>query len=234
MECPVAAPAGPLLGKFFAALCPHARCRAEAQEALSMAASLARLAIETSRLHHDLVHRSEFDLLTDIQNRFSLEKHLESMIHAARQSAGIFGLIYIDLNEFKQVNDRYGHQVGDIYLQQVAQRMKKQLRPADILARLGGDEFAVLVPEVRSRAIVEEITLRLERCFDTPFTLEKGSIVRGSASIGFALYPEDATTKDGLLSTADVAMYSAKKARQRFRQMPSSELAAEAVHEESK
>ncbi|HEY1646397.1 MAG TPA: GGDEF domain-containing protein [Terracidiphilus sp.] len=234
MECPVAAPAGPLLGKFFAALCPHTRSRAEAKEALSMAASLARLAIETSRLHFDLVHRSEFDLLTDIQNRFSLEKHLETMIHAARQSAGIFGLIYIDLNEFKQVNDLYGHQVGDIYLQQVAQRMKKQLRPADILARLGGDEFAVLVPEVRSRGVVEEIALRLERCFDKPFALEEGSIVHGSASIGTALYPEDATTKDGLLGTADAAMYAAKKARQRFRQMVPGELTPEAVHEASK
>jgi diguanylate cyclase (GGDEF)-like protein len=112
--------------------------------------------------------------------------------------------------------------------------MKKQLRPADILARLGGDEFAVLVPEVRSRGIVEEIALRLERCFDKPFALEEGNIVHGSASIGIALYPEDATTKDGLLGTADAAMYAAKKARQRFRQMVPGELTPEAVHEASK
>ncbi|MGB6719760.1 MAG: GGDEF domain-containing protein [Terracidiphilus sp.] len=183
-------------------------------EALAMGAGLATLAIDTSRLYSDLVHRSEFDLLTDIQNRFSLEKQLESRIQTARQSAGIFGLLYVDLNEFKQVNDVYGHRAGDIYLQEVAMRMKRQLRPGDMLARLGGDEFAVLVPNVRSRADVEEIALRLECCFEQPFPGE-GYEVHGSASIGIALYPEDGTTKDGLLSTADAAMYVTKQTKPR-------------------
>jgi diguanylate cyclase (GGDEF)-like protein len=231
VEHPIASAAGPQLGRFFAAICPQLRDRAETQEALSMASGLARLAIETSRLHTDLVHRSEFDLLTDIQNRFSLEKHLESLIDAARQSAGIFALIYIDLNEFKQVNDLYGHQVGDIYLQQVAQRMKKQLRPGDTFARLGGDEFAILVPEAPNRAIVEEIALRLERCFGKPFQLGKNILHQGSASIGAALYPEDATSKDGLLNAADAAMYTAKKARQQFTQMPARQMKPEALHQ---
>ena len=116
-----------------------------------MAAGLATLAIETSRLYCDLVHRSEFDLLTDVPNRFSMEKTLDTLIQDARQSAGIFGLIYIDLNEFKQVNDAYGHQAGDLYLQEMVRRMKRQLRPGDTLARLGGDEFAVLVSGAQSR-----------------------------------------------------------------------------------
>ena len=115
-------------------------------EALSMAAGLATLAIETRRLYSDLRRRSEFDLLTDIHNRFSLEKLLDAQIEEARENAGIFGLIYIDLDEFKPINDLYGHHVGDLYLQEVAQRMKQQLRAADMLARLGGDEFAALVP----------------------------------------------------------------------------------------
>ena len=150
---------------------------------------LATLAIETRRLYNDLLHRSEFDLLTDIHNRFSLEKHLDTLIEEARQSAGIFGLIYIDLDEFKQVNDLYGHHVGDLYLQEVAERMKLQLRAHDLLARLGGDEFAVLVPMVRNRAGVEEIAQRLERCFDDPFALQ--GHLQGAASFGIALYPED-------------------------------------------
>ena len=87
----------------------------------------------------------------------------------ARETAGIFGLIYIDLNEFKQVNDLHGHLVGDQYLQEVSRRMKRQLRPCDVLARLGGDEFAVLVSEVRNRAEVEEICARLQSCFHEPF-----------------------------------------------------------------
>ena len=130
----------------------------------------------------------------------------------------MFGLIYIDLNEFKQINDRYGHRTGDVYLQEMAQRMRRQLRPGDTLARLGGDEFAVVVPAVRNRAEAEEIALRLERCFDEPFASE-GFEIHGSASVGMALYPQDATNRDSLLSAADTAMYAAKNARRRLAQM---------------
>jgi diguanylate cyclase (GGDEF)-like protein len=191
-------------------------------EAVSMGAGLASLAIGTRRLYADLIHRSEFDLLTDIQNRFSLERHLDTLIERARHSAGIFGLIYIDLDGFKQINDRYGHQVGDIYLQEAASRMKRQLRPTDILARLGGDEFAVLVPIAGTRAEVQQIAHRLDRCFRAPFTARR-QVLQGSASIGVALYPEDATTRDDLLRAADHAMYEAKnarKAQQRIKAVP--------------
>jgi len=87
--------------------------------------------------------------------------------------------------------------------------MKQQLRSHDLLARLGGDEFAVLLPMVHNRADVEEISQRLEHCFEAPLTLE-GNILKGSASFGIALYPEDGATKDNLLNVADAAMYSAK------------------------
>jgi len=177
-----------------------------------MAAELATLAIETSRLYSDLVHRSEFDLLTDVQNRFAMEKTLNAMIQSARETAGIFGLIYADLNEFKQVNDLHGHLVGDQYLQEVTRRMKCQLRHRDVLARLGGDEFALLISEVRDRVELEEIKTRLEECFREPF-IGDGYILRGSASFGVALYPEDADTADGLLRSADAAMYVAKYTR---------------------
>jgi diguanylate cyclase (GGDEF)-like protein len=214
VEHPIASRSGPPLGTIFAAFHTRTRPNIIEAEALRMAAELATLAIETSRLYSDLVRRSEFDLLTDVQNRFAMEKTLDALILAARQSAGIFGLIYIDLNEFKQVNDVHGHLVGDLYLQEVAQRMKRQLRPGDMLARLGGDEFAVLVPEVRNRAEIEEIAQRLESCFQEPF-IGDGYVLQGSASIGLALYPEDATTADNLLNTADAAMYVAKYTRPR-------------------
>ena len=217
MERPIPSRSGHAHGSIFAAFDSYTRPTSVELDALAMGASLATLAIETSRLYSDLVHRSEFDLLTDIQNRFSLEKQLENQIHAARQSAGIFGLLYIDLNEFKQVNDLYGHHAGDLYLQEVAVRMKRQLRPGDTLARLGGDEFAVLVPNIHNRMDAEEIAMRLECCFEQPFPGD-GFVVRGSASIGIALYPEDGTTKDSLLSMADGAMYSVKQARQRRRE----------------
>ena len=206
---------GPPLGELFAAFDPLTKPSELETETLSLAAGLAALAIETRRLYSDLLHRSEFDLLTDIHNRFSLDKHMDALINDARQRAGIFGLIYIDLDEFKQVNDLYGHQVGDLYLQEVAMRMKHQLRSHDLLARLGGDEFAVLVPTARSRAAVKEIIVRMERCFDEPFKVE-GYVLQGSASIGFALYPEDGATKDSLLIAADAAMYASKNAKRQI------------------
>jgi diguanylate cyclase (GGDEF)-like protein len=212
VQSEIPAHAGPPLGTLFAAFDPLSKPSDNEAEALSMAVALTALAIETRRLYSDLRHRSEFDLLTDIHNRFSLGKYLDQQIAEARENAGIFGLIYIDLDKFKQVNDIYGHQIGDLYLQEVALRMKRQLRGVDMLARLGGDEFAALLPRVRNRAKVEEIAQRLERCFDDPFAIE-GHLLKGSASIGIALYPEDATTTDSLLSAADAEMYVAKNTK---------------------
>jgi len=212
LEEPIPARSGPPHGTIFAAFDPTAKPSAGETEMLTTAAALTALAIETRQLYSDLVHRSQFDLLTDIHNRFSLESYLDEQIDEARKNAGIFGLVYIDLNDFKQVNDVYGHQVGDLYLQEVAVRMKSQLRGGDMLARLGGDEFAVLLPRVHNHAEVKEIALRLERCLDTPFAAQ-GYAVHGSASVGIALYPEDGTTKDALLNAADAAMYVNKQTR---------------------
>ena len=208
----IPARSGAPLGALFAAFDPQSQPSTAEAEALTLGARLASLAIETRRLYSDLLHRSEFDLLTDLHNRFSLDKFLEARIELARLNAGIFGLIYIDLNEFKLVNDVYGHQVGDLYLQEVAHRMKRQLRSNDQLARLGGDEFAAVLCDVPTRAGIEEIAGRLERCFEEPFAVE-GYVLNGSASVGVAVYPEDGTTRDSLFSAADAAMYVAKHTR---------------------
>jgi diguanylate cyclase (GGDEF)-like protein len=200
------------LGTIFAAINRLNKPRAEESAALALGAGLASLAIETSHLYSDLVRRSEFDLLTDVPNRFSMEKHLDAMIEGARQSAGIVGFIFIDLDEFKQVNDRFGHQVGDMYLQEAAQRMQRQLRPGDTLARLGGDEFAAVVSTAHNRPDVLKIALRIERCFDEPFAVG-GHELHASASVGFAIYPEDAQSATSLLSAADSAMYAVKQSR---------------------
>jgi len=203
---------GAPLGMIYAVFDRNSKPGRDESEALAQAAGLATLAIETTHLYADLVHRSEFDLLTDVENRFSFERHVENAVFAARNSAGVFGLLYVDLNYFKQVNDNFGHRTGDLYLQQVAARMKHQLRPGDVLARLGGDEFAVLIQDVRNRATAEEVALRLEHCFDELFECE-GVVVRGSASIGIAMYPADGSTKDSLLSAADASMYVVKQTR---------------------
>jgi diguanylate cyclase (GGDEF)-like protein len=208
----IRARSGPSLGIMLAAFASGTRPNPIEEEALAKAAGLATLAIETSRLYSDLVHRSEFDQLTEIQNRFSFDRQLERMIERAQCDAGNFGLIYIDLDDFKQVNDLYGHQAGDIYLQEIAQRFKRQLRPSDTLARMGGDEFAVLVPSVRSHDDLAEVAARLQRSFDEPIVVG-GERLSGSASFGMAVYPTDASGMDGLLSAADSAMYAAKNIR---------------------
>jgi len=215
VEKEIPARTGESLGKLYAGFHPRSQPEPIENEALSMAASLATLAIETRRLYTDLLHRSEFDQLTGVHNRFLMEKRVDLQIEEARLKAAIFGLIYIDLDQFKQINDLYGHKIGDLYLQEVATRMKCQLRSVDTLARIGGDEFAVLVPLVRNRAEVDEIAQRLERCFEKPFEVEDMRLL-GSASVGVALYPEDGKTRDGLLHTADTAMYSSKHSRRKI------------------
>ncbi|MFZ1085898.1 MAG: GGDEF domain-containing protein [Terracidiphilus sp.] len=205
----ISARSGPPLGVIYVAFDKVSKPSAAEEDTLSMTAGLTALAIETRRLYSDLHRRSEFDLLTDIHNRFALEKRLDLQIEEAHHKAGVFGLIYIDLDKFKPINDHYGHHIGDLYLQEVALRMKSQLRGADILARLGGDEFGALIAEARSRDGVEEIAYRLERCFDQPFLIE-GIRILGAASFGIALYPEDGVTRDELLNAADTAMYAVK------------------------
>jgi diguanylate cyclase (GGDEF)-like protein len=214
IEIPILAHAGNAVGLIYAAFDAHSKPRSDEPKALTAAAALATLAIETSRLHSDLVRRSEFDMLTETQNRFAFEKRLEELIAEARRTAGMFGLVYIDLNDFKQVNDRFGHLAGDLYLQRAAERMKHQLRPGDTLARLGGDEFGVLIPVVHSRNDAETIAHRLEHCFDEPFEINN-QILSGSASIGIALYPTDGVTDDGLMTVADAAMYVKKRTKNR-------------------
>jgi diguanylate cyclase (GGDEF)-like protein len=203
---------GLVLGTLYAGLDTMEENETEEQEALTAGVRLATLSIETRKLYSDLVHRSEFDLLTDMYNRFSLDRHLLEMIEKAHETGASFGLIYVDLDDFKLVNDMYGHHIGDLYLQEVSLRMKRQLRTGDVLGRLGGDEFAALVTVVRGRIDVEEIAQRLERCFDAPFTLE-GYVLRGAASVGMAIYPTDGASSDALMTAADTAMYSAKNGR---------------------
>ncbi|MFZ0746839.1 MAG: GGDEF domain-containing protein [Terracidiphilus sp.] len=215
----ILARSGLVLGSLFAALDTPEGTDKEELEALTAGIRLATLAIETRKLYSDLVHRSEYDLLTDMYNRFSLDRQLEEQIEKARQNSSTFGLIYVDLDDFKLVNDLYGHHVGDLYLQEVSLRMKRQLRTGDILGRLGGDEFAALVTVMRGRTDVEEIAQRLERCFDAPFAME-GYVLRGSASVGIAIYPTDGTNSDNLLSAADTAMYMAKHSRRLSSKIP--------------
>jgi diguanylate cyclase (GGDEF)-like protein len=178
-------------------------------ELLERGASLAALAIDNRRLYEDLLHKSEYDQLTDIPNRFLLESRIATALTSAQRHKQRFALIYIDLDQFKRVNDVYGHRAGDIYLQKVAKRLTDRLRSRDTVARVGGDEFIALIPLVRDRGEAIEIAQRIESCFEAPFQIDEISL-RGAASIGIAVYPEDGVEAHELKLVADAAMYASK------------------------
>jgi diguanylate cyclase (GGDEF)-like protein len=208
----IPARSGSALGKLYAAFQPSVPAQSEEKEALLVGTRLATLAIETRKLNADLRRRSEYDLLTDIPNRFAMEKFIEEKIEEAAKTGGKLGLIYIDLDKFKPINDTYGHHVGDLFLQAVARRMCRQLLGSDLLARLGGDEFAALVQLPHGVSDLKTIVARLDQCFLDPFVIEEHAI-HGAASIGYALYPQDGVTQDELLKAADAAMYATKNVR---------------------
>lgn len=210
MEVPIPSRSGSDLGNICCVHPPGPLPREAMREVLKEAARMAALAIETRRHYADLRRRSDLDHLTDLFNRSYLKQHVDGLLKNSRYNNTPFGMIYIDLNKFKTINDRYGHHVGDFYLRQVATRMKRQLRSVDVLARLGGDEFVAVSSSVRDRGELVEIAGRLKSCFDEDFSFDNISF-KGNASLGVAIYPEDASTFESLLQTADAAMYSAKR-----------------------
>lgn len=147
------------------------------------------------------------DPLTGVLNRRGFERDAAKRLSDSDDDA-TGALMFIDLNEFKQVNDRCGHEVGDQLLTIAAKRLRESLRSLDIIGRLGGDEFVALVPDVKPK-VAEKLAARLTRCLEEPYIVGSETL-HCAASIGLALYPEHANTLTGLLRAADQAMYRAK------------------------
>ncbi|MBS1170852.1 MAG: diguanylate cyclase/phosphodiesterase with sensor(s) [Burkholderiaceae bacterium] len=167
---------------------------------------------ENRRNEERIRHMAQYDSLTNLPNRALFYDRLEQAIIMARRNHAQFALLYLDLDKFKPVNDRYGHHAGDLLLQQVADRIRINLRDSDTIARLGGDEFAVLLQQLVHTQDAEEIAAKLIAAVDPPYTLENVmQPVTIGVSIGVAIYPDDASDKDGLIRAADAAMYLAKQ-----------------------
>lgn len=147
------------------------------------------------------------DPLTGVLNRRGFERDAaQRLTESADDATG--ALLFIDLNDFKQINDRCGHEVGDQLLTIAAERLRKSLRSCDIIGRPGGDEFVALVPDVTG-GVADKLAKRLTAALEQPYMIGKESL-KCAASIGLALYPEHANTLTGLLREADQAMYRAK------------------------
>jgi diguanylate cyclase (GGDEF)-like protein/PAS domain S-box-containing protein len=155
---------------------------------------------------------AQHDALTGLANRAMLMEQLERQLALAKRHGHGVALLYLDLNGFKPVNDRFGHNVGDQVLQIVAQRFLKVIRDGDLLCRHGGDEFVVLVPEAGSTEELLKMGWKLEQASRDPF-LELDPAIVLSASVGVARFPEHGNTSEQLLAAADNAMYAAKRAK---------------------
>lgn len=154
-------------------------------------------------------HQANFDPLTELPNRRLFQEHLDHEIKRTNRSKLSFALIFLDLDHFKEINDTLGHDMGDILLQEAAQRLSSCVRETDIVARMGGDEFTIILTELRSPKIINRITQNILQKLSEPFMLNK-KLSYLSASIGITIYPEDSTTAIALLKNADQAMYEAK------------------------
>lgn len=151
---------------------------------------------------------AETDALTGLFNRRSFQERAAQVLAQAKREQGSAALLFIDLDDFKFINDRLGHAAGDAMLVELARRLKHTLREADVPARIGGDEFLVCC-RVGGRACVDRLLERLLSALSAPVVLEGESIVP-VFSLGIALWPEDAERLDDLINAADQAMYQAK------------------------
>ena len=158
-----------------------------------------------------------YDVLTGLPNRGMFLERLHQTLSQAQRDREKVNLIFLDLDNFKDVNDTQGHDVGDQLLKSVAERLSVCMRDSDVLARLGGDEFVVVCPSLASQDSIAAIVQRIQAVFTDPFELD-GRQVYTSASIGIAVYPDDSMDATTLFRCADTAMYQAKnEGRSQFR-----------------
>ncbi|VVD32221.1 diguanylate cyclase domain-containing protein [Paraburkholderia dioscoreae] len=157
----------------------------------------------------ELVHLATHDVLTGLPNRVLFMEKLENAIEEAARRQECLAVLFVDLDRFKQINDQFGHSVGDKVLAAVARRLKQVLCSADVVARLGGDEFIVLIEGPRSQEAAPAIASRIMATLNEEVRIDGQSMTVG-ASIGISQFPDDSGTAEELLLNADAAMYAAK------------------------
>ena len=186
------------------------RPQPDEERMLAAAARLAAVAIE----HHDttrqLAHFVRHDPLTGVANRILFQDRVQQALAMARRHGNLVGLLLLDLDHFKSINDTLGHQAGDSLLQQVAQRLRSRLRETDTLARVGGDEFVLILPQIKAPDDAANVARKLLDAIANPFTIA-GREVKVTGSIGVAVFPRDGDDAVALQARADAAMYVAKE-----------------------
>ena len=165
----------------------------------------------------NLIHHASHDALTSLPNRMWLESRIQQDVARAQRSGRHVAVMYVDLDQFKRVNDTLGHKLGDCLLRVCGQRLQKALRKGDAIGRMGGDEFLLIFPDLSEAGIARVLAARILEEFDRPFDIE-GHELFSNASIGVAVYPDDGKDADTLLKNADTALFLAKdQGRNSFR-----------------
>ncbi|MFA9464889.1 MAG: EAL domain-containing protein [Velocimicrobium sp.] len=150
-----------------------------------------------------------YDQLTNIPNRQLFGQHINQEIIAAKKNGELFGVLFLDLDSFKMVNDISGHHFGDKLLVMIAKNLEKLLRRTDMVCRFGGDEFLIMIRDIKSQKEIKAVVKKIIKKFKEPLVIE-GQEVNITASIGIAVFPMDGKDKNTLIRNADIAMYKAK------------------------
>jgi diguanylate cyclase (GGDEF)-like protein/PAS domain S-box-containing protein len=180
------------------------------QELLQFVSSQVATAIERKRLYARLQQMACYDELTGLPNRGVLLDRMKTALMRARRDAEPFAVLYLDLNGFKQVNDRYGHLAGDLLLQEFSRRLEGCVREVDTVARIGGDEFIVLLERCSAREDAVTVVEKIRSAMASPVTII-GIQLRIEPSIGVAHYPADGENEAQLIRHADAAMFANKQ-----------------------
>ena len=165
---------------------------------------------EFKRLESKMHYHATLDGLTGLVNRWLFHEYLTQAVKRATRGGGRLGLLLLDLDDFKSINDRYGHATGDKALQEVARRLAGVIRAGDVLARQGGDEFMVLLQQLNDASDAAAVADKLVDALAVAAVID-GHAVRLHASVGWTLCPEDSQDVDALMRCADAAMYQAKR-----------------------
>lgn len=165
--------------------------------------------MERAEMTVRLFHLANHDVLTGLANRNLLSDRLNHAISQTARQKGKLAVLFLDLEKFKDVNDKYGHDAGDTILRCVAERLRACVRTGDSIARLGGDEFVLVLENIISKKDIDHIVEKIKMGFEQAFEVNYHSIILG-ISIGVAIYPEDGTDMDSLINHADSSMYEDK------------------------
>lgn len=164
---------------------------------------------ERKKIEKKVIHQANYDFLTNIPNRFLAMEKLSQSIADAKRNQTKVAVLFIDLDDFKKINDTLGHDIGDKLLIQSSARFKHCVRANDAVGRLGGDEFIIILKDIIDRDFIADIASKIIAALNQPFNIESRELHLG-ASIGISIFPDDSENEEELLSYSDLAMYNAK------------------------